>query len=157
MAQGSQLRGDGPQAAALTRFRRLASQTASFGDYRLRDGLAAFTATGIGPLGLASVPQLGDQPSLLELAYSPQDLSHQLSRRGRVGEVAGRVHRHRARSRAWPVNWTARSRAKRLAFSTKNHRHLVGFTVGQERGEAGTADDRVAPDTAASQNASRSW
>ena len=83
MPKTGKLRRDGPEAAALARFRRLTSQPASLDYYFGGNRLAAFAASLSGPLPIARMPEFRHEASLLKLGNRPEDLTAPFRQSGR--------------------------------------------------------------------------
>jgi hypothetical protein len=73
MPKAGKLRSDGPDAATLARFRRLASQPASFGYHFDGNRPAAFAASYGGPLPIPRMSKLCHQACLFKLRNRPEE------------------------------------------------------------------------------------
>ena len=116
--------------------------------------LAPFAAARGGALGFAGVAQLGDEHRLLELADSPEDLLDQHGSGRRISEVRRGIDRHQldalAFSIACPTICTMRSRANRVAFSTRTTLTSSVSQKASSSAKPGRMSTGSAPDTAAS-------
>jgi hypothetical protein len=92
MPKACKLRSDAPEAAALARLRRLASQPASFAYHFGGNRPAAFTAPYDGPPPLPRMSELRHQARLFKLGYCPKNLTHHFGRWGGVCEIGRRVY-----------------------------------------------------------------